>query len=86
MGSAVQQRAADLGFNENRVVGEYVSGAQVDDADDTFAARFLYAFWRLCEQRIAATDHAEVNHSARVLAKRADVSPDVRMVAGYAAG
>jgi hypothetical protein len=80
MGGAVQQVAADLGFNENRVVGEYVSGAQVDDADDTFAARFLYAFWRLCEQRIAATDQAGVNHSARVLAERAGVSPDVRIV------
>ena len=30
----------------------------------------MYAFWRLCEQRIADTDQAEVNHSARVLAKR----------------
>jgi hypothetical protein len=80
MGDAARQQHADLGLEENRVIGEYVPGSQVEDRDDTFMPRFLYAFWRLCEQRIAVADHAEVNHSARVLAERAGVSPEVRII------
>jgi hypothetical protein len=80
MGDAARQAQADLGLEENRVIGEYAAGSQVEDHDDTFMPRFLYAFWRLCEQRIAVTDQAEVNHSARVLAGRASVSPEVRIV------
>jgi hypothetical protein len=41
---------------------------------------FLYAFWRLCEQQIAAVSRAETNHSARVLADRAGVPAEVRIV------
>ena len=43
-------------------------------------ARFLFAFWRLCEQRIAVTEHASINHSAQLLADRAGVPADVRIV------
>ena len=80
MGDAARQAEADLGLEENRVTGEYAVGSQVEDQDDTFMPRFLYAFWRLCEQRIAAAEQAGVNHSARVLAERARVSPEVRIV------
>lgn len=80
MGDAARRTEADLGLEENRVIGEYAVGSQVEDHDDTFMPRFLYAFWRLCEQRLAAVDQAEVNHSARVLAERAEVSPEVRIV------
>ncbi|MEX5635732.1 hypothetical protein AB1460_24590 [Parafrankia sp. FMc2] len=68
------------GFDEDRVVGEYTPGGALVDADDSLMPRFLYAFWRLCEQRIAEMDVAEVNHSAQVLADRAGVSPQVRVV------
>jgi hypothetical protein len=38
-------------------------------------AKFLFAFWRLCEQRIAVTKAAAIPHSARVLADKAGVTP-----------
>lgn len=68
------------GMREDRVDGEYASGSSVDDHDDAFTLRFLYAFWRLCEQRITTVERAGVNHSAGVLAERAGVSPEVRVV------
>lgn len=68
------------GIDENRVIGEYVPGTEIDDADDLFAVRFLYAFWRLCEQRIAIAEQAPLNHSARVSAERAGTSADIRIV------
>jgi hypothetical protein len=43
-------------------------------------AKFLFAFWRLCEQRIAVTEAAAIPHSARVLADKAGVTPDVRVI------
>jgi hypothetical protein len=42
--------------------------------------RFLYAFWRLCQQQIATVDTAKAGHSAQVAASHAGVSPDVRIV------
>ena len=42
--------------------------------------RFLYAFWRLCEQRIAEAEPAPAGHSAQVLADRAGVPAEVRVV------
>lgn len=62
------------------VTGEYAPGSEIDDPDDLFMPRFLFAFWRLCEQRIVVPEHAPVNHSAQVLADRAGVSPQVRIV------
>ncbi|MGZ3143794.1 hypothetical protein ACVDFE_17715 [Lentzea chajnantorensis] len=70
----------ELGFEEERVVGEYTPGSEIDDPDDSFTARFLYAFWRLCQQQIAITTPAETRHAARVTAEKAGVSPDVRVV------
>jgi hypothetical protein len=43
-------------------------------------AKILFAFWRLCEQRIAVTEAAAIPHSARVLADKAGVTPDVRVI------
>jgi hypothetical protein len=69
-----------LGFEEERVIGEYTPGTEISDPDDSFTTRFLYAFWRLCDQRIATTSPAEVRHAARVTAERAGVSLEVRVV------
>jgi hypothetical protein len=74
-----RRKSAD---DENPVISDYVSGAVLDeDLDMTFSSRFLYAFWRLCEQQIATVDATAPNHSAQVVAARAGVSPDVRVVA-----
>lgn len=76
----VRQDHHDQGHDEDIVIGEYSPGSEIDDADGTFRLRLLYAFWRLCEQRIAVEHQAEVSHSARVTTQRARVSPDVRVV------
>ena len=80
LGETSRDMGEDQGADENRVVGEYTPGSEIDDADDLFMARFLFAFWRLCEQRIAVTEHASINHSAQLLADRAGVPADVRIV------
>jgi len=79
-GQSAHKQAGTLGLDEDRVIGEYTTGEQIDDRDGTFVPRFLYAFWRLCEQRIADVGHAQAGHSARVLADRAGVPADVRVV------
>jgi hypothetical protein len=79
-GEVAQEQAAAVGWDENRVVGEYSPGQVIKDVDNRFTERFLYAFWRLCEQRIAEVRDPGVNHSARVRAERAGVSPEVRVV------
>jgi hypothetical protein len=79
-GDAERAASNAQGMNEERVIGEYVPGAHIDDTDDTFARRFLYAFWRLCEQRIAAVDDAQVGPTARLKAERAGVPAEVRIV------
>ncbi|GAA1815548.1 hypothetical protein GCM10009682_40580 [Luedemannella flava] len=77
---AYRKSAEMMGQDEGRLLGEYASGSEIDDADDSFAWRFLYAFWRLCEQRIAGVEQAETNHAARVIGQRAGLSPDVRVI------
>ena len=73
--------------NQDQTVGEYASGAILDQGQDgTFGSRFLYAFWRLCEQQIGAIQAAPAGHSAQVTAARAAVNPDVRVVALRRAG
>jgi hypothetical protein len=62
------------------VVGEHAPGSVIDDFDFDFTARFLYAFFRLCEQKIATNEAGPVNHSARVLAERTGTEPDVRII------
>lgn len=79
-GATARGQAEALGAQENRVVGEYAPGAEIDDRDDTLMPRFLFAFWRLCEQKIATASAADVSHSAQLAADRARVSPDVRIV------
>lgn len=76
----LRDMSAASGRDEDRVVGEYRPGDEIHDSDDTFTVSFLYAFWRLCEQRIAVTTDAPVGHAAHVLAERAGVSPEVRVV------
>jgi hypothetical protein len=73
--------------DQGQAAGEYASGAILDqDSDGTLGSRFLYAFWRLCEQEIAAVQAAPAGHSAQVTAARAAVPPDVRVVALRRAG
>jgi hypothetical protein len=68
--------------DQGHVLSEYASGAILDqDQDGTLGSRFLYAFWRLCEQQIGAIQSARAGHSAQVTAARARVNPDVRVVA-----
>jgi len=69
-GDAAREQVAAGGLDENRVVGEYTPGEQVEDRDDTFMPRFLYAFWRLCQQQIATMETPQVNHSAHAVAHR----------------
>ncbi len=76
---------AVFGLDENRVDeerldAEYVSGDPIDDVDDLFAVKFLYAFWRLCEQRITDLQPAPAGRAAGLAAQRAGVSPEVRVV------
>lgn len=85
MGAESAAQAERIGWDEGRVVGEYSPGQVVDDHDNRFTERLLYAFWRLCEQRIAEVVDVETNHSARVLSDRAGVTPQVRVVAVRAA-
>src|SRR5262245_1247424 len=60
---------------------EYVLGSAIDsDPEGTFGSRFLYAFWRMCEQKIAAAAPVEARHAARKTAAKAKVPPDVRVV------
>lgn len=60
--------------------GTYTSGNPIDDTDDHFNARFLYAFWRLCEQRIADQTREEAGHAAQLAAQRENVTSEVRVV------
>ncbi|WP_144082828.1 MULTISPECIES: hypothetical protein [unclassified Micromonospora] len=77
---ALRNTAAAHGLDESHVEGEYAPDSQIDDVDDTFTLRFLYAFWRLCEQRLTDVAPTEVNHAARLQADRAQVPADVRVV------
>jgi hypothetical protein len=71
----------------DQATGEYASGAILDqDPDGTLGSRFLYAFWRLCEQQIGAVQPAPAGHSVQVTAAHAGVNPDVRVVALRRAG
>ena len=81
LGERFKELEQARGLDENRVEGDwYVPGSEIDDPDDLFAVKFLYAFWRLCAQRIAASELAPVTHSAQVVADRAGVSADARIV------
>lgn len=75
---------AGLGFDESDNVTDsrgftYRPGDEIDDADDLFSLRFLYAFWRLCAQQIAQLDDEQPNGSALRQGDRAGVSADVRV-------
>lgn len=79
--NAQARRYADqVGFDEEQVVGEHISGGEIADDDGMFPLRFLYAFWRLCEQRITSTSDADIGHAARLSAERAGVPAQVRVV------
>lgn len=76
---AARHAAEAAGMSED-CEGQYVPGSELDDPHDTFMARFLYAFWRLCGQQLAEIEHLPVHHAAQVAADRSDTSPDVRLV------
>ncbi|MFG1628972.1 hypothetical protein [Kribbella sp. NPDC049227] len=81
VGASQRELLADQGYDSEVVVsGDYVSGDEIDDVDGRFMLRFMYAFWRLCEQQIAQITEADVNHSARVTAARVQAPPEVRVV------
>jgi hypothetical protein len=73
---------AGIGMNDGDQVDasfDYHPGDEIDDHDDQFALRFLYAFWRLCRQDIAQLEDAPAGHSAQVIADRAGVPAQVRV-------
>jgi hypothetical protein len=77
-----RERHAAIGMNDSDQVDasfDYHPGDEIDDHDDQFALRFLYAFWRLCRQDIAQLDDAPAGHSAHVIAERAGVPAQVRV-------
>lgn len=77
-----RQHQADAGLRTDDQVDatfEYRPGDEIDDADDMFTLKFLYAFWRLCAQNITTLDDVPAGHNARLLAERAGVSPEVRV-------
>ena len=66
----------------SETAADYAPGSVIDeDADGTFGSRFLYAFWRMCEQQIATITTPEPGHAARKAAAKVKVSADVRVVA-----
>jgi hypothetical protein len=84
-GNRWRELNANLGFDEGDNVSDrggftYHPGDEIDDADDLFSVRFLYAFWRLCGQQIAQISQDAPTPSAQSRADRAGVSPEVRVV------
>jgi len=77
----VYRNAAEMqGNTEERVIGEYESGSEIQDLDGTFVLRFLYAFWRLCEQRIAEVEPVQTSHAAQLAAEKAGMSAETRVI------
>lgn len=80
---AARDAAASRGADENRVEereGTYRHGDPIEDVDDQFSLKFLYAFFRLCESQLMQVDQAPAGHQATVISQRANVSPEVRVV------
>lgn len=66
----------------SETTADYAPGSVIDeDADGTFGSRFVYAFWRMCEQQIATITTPEPGHAARKTTAKANVPADVRVVA-----
>lgn len=80
LGTMSHTRLAELGLDEDLVAGEYTPGQEIDDEEDLIGVKFLFAFWRLAEQRIAVMEQAPVRHAAQVTAERAGVPADVRVI------
>lgn len=57
-----------------------MAGGEIEGADDRFTLRLLYAFWQLCEQRIAESEQVPPNHAAQVAAAGSGLSPEIRVV------
>jgi hypothetical protein len=75
------RRAAEqAGQDSSTSIGEYESGVPVQDPDGSLSRRYLYAFWRLCDQRIGDATPAPVPHSAIATAARAATSPQATVV------
>jgi hypothetical protein len=67
---------------DGEITAEYAPGTVIDDDEDcTFGSRFMYAFWRICEQRIATITQTEARHTGRKTKARARPPADVRVVA-----
>jgi hypothetical protein len=78
--AAPRRAATRAGHDSSATVGECTSGAPVDDPDQTLSRLYLFAFWRLCEQRIGEVTQARVPHSATASAARAGTSPQASVV------
>lgn len=61
---------------------DYAPGDIIDeDEDGTFGSRFMYAFWRICEQRIATITQTQARPTGRKTKARTRPPADVRVVA-----
>jgi len=72
--------------NSSQTTGEthadYAPGTVIDDDEDsTFASRFMYAFWRICDQRIATITTTATGPTSRKTTAKARRPADVRVVA-----
>ncbi|MGP4027138.1 hypothetical protein [Actinomadura sp. 3N407] len=79
-GEDFRRMHAAAGRDEEGVSGEYTVGSTITDGDDSFAVRFLYAFWRLCEQRIGTVAALASDQTARREAHRSATPDEVRVV------
>jgi hypothetical protein len=60
---------------------EYAPGSMIDnDRDGTFESRFMYAFWRMCEQRIATITTTQARPASRKGTGKPRPPADVRIV------
>ncbi len=78
--TAAEEARQVLGEDAADARAEYAPGSVLPDPEHNFHSRMTYAFFRLAEQRIATSEQAPVTHSARVLAERAQTTPDVRII------
>jgi hypothetical protein len=68
--------------DDSEITAEYAPGTVIgDDEDGTFGSRFMYAFRRICEQRIATIAKADSRGPTQKTAPRARPPADVRVVA-----
>ena len=68
-----------LSTNDKEKLAQYFRAQVIADPDSSFVKRFLAAFWRLCDQRIAVvtrSDDAAIGGTVNLSTEQ----PDVRII------